>query len=646
MSENNYNQLPCNIQAIYNSDYEQAVLSAMKRDPESLNYVRSIGIKSGDFYSPDHALLFDLIIEIENAGVNPEPSIIKDFLDRHGLSNRGKDLLFLATNIFSTPGTSANIDFFCTKLQELSAKRKIEGIFQKNVLNINNLPLSEIQILGESIATLSNVNESVKKVWEPVLPFDGAGLDYLTADLFPTWIGDYVKAVSDTTQTDEGMAGMAALSVIATSVQGNFSVSPSTEYTEPLPIWTVSISPPATRKTAVLNSMIEPLVMFEKSENLRIRDDIERTETTRNITLERIKKLQSDAAKEKDSCVRDGLINEIENLRLEMPDEVIAPRLFTGDTTPERLQSLMAEQKGNMTVLSDEGGIFDIMAGLYSDKVNLDIFLKGHAGSPIRVDRVGREPVIIDRPALSFGLMIQPSILSDFSNGSKKRFRGTGTLARFLFYFPRTNIGMRDVRKQTCIPERVRNTYRTNIQRLLSIPHDPSDTPVELPLSPIALEQYFAFAEMIEKRIAPGKDLDPIADWAGKLPGAALRIAGLFHLAETHGSSTAINSMERALDLCNCLISHAKAAFSHIGTTQAEADATVCLEWINRKGEKCFRRNEIHRDLHGRFSSVERLISALSELTSRNYISEPIKQPTGKRPSISHEVNPVLLAEI
>ena len=56
-----------------------------------------------------------------------------------------------------------------------------------------------------------------------------------------------------------------------------------------------------------------------------------------------------------------------------------------------------------MAVLSDEGGIYEVMSGLYSDgRANIDVFLKSHAGSPVRVDR-GTRTAHLNHPLSSFG---------------------------------------------------------------------------------------------------------------------------------------------------------------------------------------------------------------------------------------------------
>ena len=64
---------------------------------------------------------------------------------------------------------------------------------------------------------------------------------------------------------------------------------------------------------------------------------------------------------------------------------------------------------------------------------------QGHSGDPLRVDRKGRSPEHIPTPALSLGLMIQPSVLSTIA--ANAQFRGRGLLARFLYSQPPSRWG-------------------------------------------------------------------------------------------------------------------------------------------------------------------------------------------------------------
>jgi len=98
-------------------------------------------------------------------------------------------------------------------------------------------------------------------------------------------------------------------------------------------------------------------------------------------------------------------------------------------------------------------------------------------------------------------------------------------------------------------------------------------------------------------------------------------------------------TVEKALDLCDLLIQHAKAAFEMMGDDPAYHDAKHVFRWILEKGELSFRQNAAFKELR-RFRNIERLEKALKVLTDRSIISEPKKRGTGGRPSIMHTVNP------
>lgn len=525
------------------------------------------------------------------------------------------------------------------------------------VVKVKTAPLFEgsyIEHFGDEDKQEPPVNQpekSTEQYWEDPILFGQIETPDLGFDVLPSWLGDYARAVSDNTQTPSGMAVLLALSVIATCLQKRFAVSPfGDDYAEPLALWTATILPPATRKTAVVNAMTDPLSDWEHEMAAKFKDEIADNETHRAVNLKSIDRRQNDAAKAKDSLERKELIREINLLKSETPDEKLPPRLWTGDVTPERLQNLLVEHGGRMSVLSDEGGIFEIMSGLYSNgAANIDVFLKGHAGSSIRVDR-GNRAAHLDSPALSFGLAIQPEIASQLSNGNKKHFRGNGTLARFLYCLPKSNVGRRDVTHRTAIPETVKTAYRAGIFHLLDIvdivDENGMGKPRILRLDDEALESWLKFAQYVESNQGEGRDFESFQDWTGKLPGAALRIAGLCHVVEHGGENHLINkaTLERALDLCDPLIKHAKATFDLMGADEAIADARHVLKWILQRRGTFFKRSDCQQDLRGRFRRVNRLLKALEVLTERNILSEPDTLPT-KKPTIVYHINPKIFKE-
>lgn len=75
--------------------------------------------------------------------------------------------------------------------------------------------------------------------------------------------------------------------------------------------------------------------------------------------------------KQIDALERDGKIEEATKLRTKyrnLKDKRVKPlRLIADDVTPEALTSLLSENKGILTIISTEGGLFDTLAGRYSN---------------------------------------------------------------------------------------------------------------------------------------------------------------------------------------------------------------------------------------------------------------------------------------
>jgi hypothetical protein len=168
------------------------------------------------------------------------------------------------------------------------------------------------------------------------------------------------------------------------------------------------------------------------------------------------------------------------------------------------------------------------------------------------------------------------------------------------------------------------------------------DPPKILFLDEEAREDWIKFSLFIESRQGPEGDLRQIQDWTGKLPGAALRIAGLFHLVE-YPDRRVIDKvvMDKSLDLCSILVDHAKAAFGIMGADVCVEDAKSILRHLKSNEISSFTQREIYRSVL-KNDHISRTINALQILTDRNYLSEPLKSDTGGRPSIHYQVNPIV----
>jgi hypothetical protein len=479
---------------------------------------------------------------------------------------------------------------------------------------------------------------------DPLLP-GTVRVPEIPAELLPTWAGKMAAAVAASTQTPAALSTMLMLPVMAACLQRRFEVQPygaDGDYREPLSIWIACVLGSGNRKTAVHKALSDPLVAWEKRERDRLRRQIDTNYAQREVVLKRIESLKLQAGKEDDPKRRERLRDEIAEQREVMPVEMFSPRLFTSDSTPERLQGLLVEQDEAMTVLSDEGtGILGTMAGGYNGGggANLDVYLQGHAGAAIRVDRAGRM-AHIDRPAVTFGLALQPGVLQD--QGKNKRFRDSGLMARFLYAVPMSNVGSRDVRARVPIPDAIRHAYAEGLRTLLDGMNRPIGAPKMLPFAADARECWLDLCERIERQQGEGGRLAHMVDWTAKLAGAAARIAGVLALAEygTGIDIVPLASTQRAVRLAELLVPHAEAAFALMGASDSEGDAVAVLSYLRRHRMESIGRRELQKAMEGRFRSLDRLLVAIKLLQDWHVLGREHRTQGVGRPSNFYEVNP------
>jgi hypothetical protein len=305
----------------------------------------------------------------------------------------------------------------------------------------------------------------------------------------------------------------------------------------------------------------------------------------------------------------------------------------------------MAAQGGRIAVLSDEGGIFDLMAGRYSANglPNLDLFLKAWSRTQYRVDRVGRPSAFIARPALTLALAIQPDVLRAI--GKRPGFRGRGLLGRFLYGLPASPLGRRMIDAPP-VPEDVAATYRVNVEALVRSLSEWTDE-ARLGFSPTAKELLREFEAEIEPRLGIAADLSHIADWASKLAGQVVRIAALIHLG-THlrdgwRQPVDATSMRGAIEVGGYLIAHALAVFDLMGVDQMSDDADYVLRWLAAHERESFIARDLYTANRTRFPTADALEPVLRHLESFGWIrlrSQCTTTGRGRPPSQLWAVHP------
>lgn len=460
------------------------------------------------------------------------------------------------------------------------------------------------------------------------IPLGATSLPNWPQDIFPKDLQYFINELSASSETPPELASLSCFSIIATAAHGKFRVQLHSDYSEPVNVWTSVALPPGNRKTSVLNTLMKPLIKWEHQKKDEIEPKEAKALSERKTIEARLKELRHRAALAK--CDEfEELNQEIGLIELNMPKQLNIPQLWTADVTPETLAVIMAENNERMAILSDESGIFDIIAGRYSGGIpNLDIFLQGHAGSPVRVNRKNRPPIFLKNTILSVGLVPQPEVLRGLTKNPL--FRGRGLLARFLYAMPYSNLGMRTLNTSPVSP----SSYE-QYDRLISSLIDIEGEEKILILSKESYSEWHTYALAIELQMGDGAPLCYLQDWASKLPGALARIAGLLHIArhafyEPELVEISLDDMKAAIRLGHCLVAHAKVAFDLMGADPAFDGARVVLEWIKRTQPERFTFRDCHYTLKSRFKRAKDLCPAIEVLMERNYIFE--KDETEKKP--------------
>lgn len=510
----------------------------------------------------------------------------------------------------------------------------------------NGMPMEEIKrLLGEGLSmeeitqaaeSLLQCGESLAEgdsPWEPPIPFDSIETPDFPTEELPGPLAVFVTYLAESTQTPEEMAGILSLGVLATAFQAKYEAEITPDWREPLCLYPVAVAPPGERKSAVISALTKPIYEYEAQQRELEAAEIEQNRTERDLLERALAEAKKKAVSKPGSY--DSGRDEALALAAQLAEfkDKHPFRLLVDDTAPEKLVDLMDTQGGCITVCSAEGGVFDSMAGRYDKGASFDVYLKGHAGDPITVDRIGRKPNYIPKSRLTMVLTIQPEVLCGLMNNPA--FRGRGLCGRFLYAICKSKVGRRNVSPPP-VPPPVKSNYRDFVRRILS--HQGSGI---IRLSAAADEVRKSYAASVEQRL--GGEWEFMRDWGGKLVGAMVRIAALMHAAETEdpaGTPISPETLQGAVKIAEFLGPHAEAAYQIMGANEELEDAKYLWRRIEGTGKTAIKKRDLFNICQSKFKKVENMDPALRALIDMGYIQET-EQSTGGRPSIKLLVNPL-----
>jgi hypothetical protein len=512
---------------------------------------------------------------------------------------------------------------------------------------------------GKDFVTWLFVNSvnTVIDLWELPSPFTEYDLPEFPLDALPDWLRSYVKGLSVATQTPMDLAAMLSLANISATLAGKVKVRVREDWEEPTNIYSLTSLDVGNRKTAVHDATKEPLEDFEAQLVHEKQPKIAELQLEQDLLATRLEHLKKEAAREKDPGKRDDLeedAREVSRQLQEMNIPAVPKLIVSGDITPEAIGTNLYEQGGRLALFSDEGELFQLLAGRYGNGTNIETVNKAHTGSKIRIDRKGKSE-IIDSATLVIGMTPQPSVIRGMAD--VPQFREKGLAARILYSMPKSLVGRRNSKPEPLTDE-AKSTYSKRVKKLAEL-HKVEDggkfVAREIGLSKDARDYLTQFMEEIEPQLGEGGKLRPIADWANKLAGEVVRLSAILHYAEKSDSDLDTISeipskaIKDAIKIGRYLIPHTQAAYAEMGADPQIEGARKLLRWITEAksaAESTFTKRDIHRANAGTFRKVTDLEPALELLEAHGFIrtveSVSITGKVGRKASQVYEVNPVV----
>jgi replicative DNA helicase len=631
----------------HNLEAEEAVLGAVLASGRLLAEVAG-QLEEADFYRPAHRTMWRAILRLADRGQPTDPvTMLGELHDSGELADVGGGP-FLHTLIEAVP-TVANAAHYARLVADTARRRRVIDLGIR-LAHSDADPAILAHLAGE-LAESTTAARIGERSWEPPIPFGAAGeVPAFPVEVLPGWLSDYVAAVATATQTPPDLAGMLALAVLATVAAGAIEVEPRPGWREPLCLFIAVGMDAGARKSGVFTALTRPVAEFEREQAAAALPGITETATLRRIADQAATHAEAAAGKasasQQEEARAEAIARAAEAASLVVPP---IPRWLVDDATPEALAGLLAVY-GRIALLSPEGDVFDQMAGRYNQAgPNLGVYLKGHAGDLLKVDRRGRPTEYIERPCLTIGLAVQPEVLRGLAG--RPGFGGRGLLARFLYSLPASLVGRRQPGAPP-VPPAVADRYTLELQALAASLTTPAgdDDPALLTLDQAAGELLLGFERELEPRLAAGSgDLAHLAGWAAKLAGATCRLAGLLHLAghlrDGWAQPIGAETFDGAARLAGYLVDHARAVFDLMGADPRVDDARWLLDWINRANLTQFSRRDAHQATRGRFRKAADLEPALALLEEHGWVrrvdADPVGAKGGRPASPRFIVNPL-----
>ncbi|MEZ5782749.1 MAG: DUF3987 domain-containing protein [Rhizobiaceae bacterium] len=463
----------------------------------------------------------------------------------------------------------------------------------------------------------------------PVLPLE---------DVFSQKWARWIRASAEAKSAPADYVVSAVLAVFGSLLGNTRWVSPWQGWAEPPILWSVVVGNPSANKSPALDAVLVPLKQAER----RIRDKDQAAMAEWRGKAE-VAKLAESAWKETvKAAIKAGEEPPPRPDSANIGPEPFMSRLAVSDTTIERLAVILSHQpRGTLLARDELAGWLMGMTRYSGGGSDRPFWLEAYGGRGYTVERMGRDPVYVERLSVAVVGGIQPDRLRSLLTKTDD----DGLLARFLPIWPHPA----PVKRPNLFYDET--FIEAAIGKILTL-----DMPIDEEGAP--RPWFIHFSE--ESRGLLDAFRETVRDWEtgteglllsfmGKLPGMAARLSlVLAYLEWASGEADepgeiGIKQFGRAAHLvAEYLLPMARRAYADASVANSERAARRLVALAREEGWREFTTRQVLRYERRGLGTSEELAPALKLLEDADIVrpAEAPSGPKGGRPTRLFNVNP------
>jgi hypothetical protein len=428
--------------------------------------------------------------------------------------------------------------------------------------------------------------------------------------VFPKPVRDFVYAVAKGVQVPDDLVGVHALTLLGAGIGATRRIEVKEGWQEQPNLYSMVVAEPGTGKSPALAKVFNPIL------------------TMQTVLKEKYDEELIEYQKQLKACEHDKTIEE--------PSSPILEELYVTSATIEAINNIMSLNPRGIVAKADElSGTFkgwgQYKGGKGDDEESM---LSNWSGTDIKINRVGKPPLVIPNPFCAMTGNITPNTVSSFK-GEKE---DNGLIHRFLIAYPDKQKTPRWTKKG--VKSSVAQAYEKVLMDLYKLSFkrvNDRNVPEVLYMNAEAEE---LFSEWFDKIMAEMDKEDFPKKLRGvwsKMPSQVVRIALILQMTwavcnEASRDEIEVVIMQRAITVGEYFMSHARKVYFHLGDVANEARINEALTFIKASGGRVLKREIQRKRISGckKGTDVDRLFEELVDLGYG--IVE--KEPSSGRPKI------------